>query len=98
MGRVQLELAHQPHTLGSGFDHLAVHARRAASGIDLRNLSNAQNVVRRTPQQELLQVADLLPLLPLRCTEDPLPQVRHLTSGPSPVDAGPGFFEARCSG
>ena len=95
---VCLELAHQPHTLGSGFDHLAVHAWRAASGIDLCDLSNAQNQVRMTPQQELLKVADGLPLLLLRCTEDPLPQVRHLTIRLSPVDAGPGFFEARCSG
>lgn len=75
-----MELAHQPHALGSGFDHLAVHARRAASGIDLRDLANAQNQVRITPQQELLKVADLLPLLLLRRTQDPLPQVRHLAS------------------
>src|SRR5947209_5333536 len=98
MSEVYLELAHQPHAPGGGVDHLAVHARRAASGIDLRDLSNAQNHVRITPQQELLKVADLLPLLLLRCAEDPLPQVRHLTIRLNPVDAGPSFFEARCSG
>jgi hypothetical protein len=50
------------------------------------------------PQQELLEVADLLPLLPLRRAEEPLPQIRHLAVGPGPVDAGPGLFQARCSG
>ncbi len=98
VGRVRLELLHQPHPLGGGFDHLAVHPRSAAPGVDLRDLAHALDVVRIAPQQELLEVPDLLPLLLLRRAEDPLPQIRHLAVGLGPADAGPGLVQARGSG
>ena len=92
MGCVRLELVHQPHPLGGGFDYLAIHPRCAAPGVDLRDLAHTEDVVRIAPQQELLEVPDLLPLLLLRRAEDPLPQIRHLAVGLRPVHVGPGLF------
>src|SRR5947207_16017072 len=69
VGRVYLELVHQLHPLGGGFDHLAVHPPAAAPGVDLRDLAPAEDVIRIAPQQELLEIADLLPLLLLRAAE-----------------------------
>src|SRR5207249_3103283 len=72
---------------GSGYP--TIHARRRPPVIDLRHLTNGQDQVGITPQEQLLQAAHLPPVPLLRRAKDPLLEPLHRVSGARPVDTGP---------
>ena len=61
-------------------------------------LAGAQGQVGVASEQQALKIADLLPVLLLRCAEDALPEVSYLFGRLAPVDAGPKILWALCSG
>jgi hypothetical protein len=64
----------QPHLGLRGEHHLAVHARRQATGVALRHPPHAQERVRARTKHQLLQTTDPSEVPRLRHREDPLPQ------------------------
>src|SRR5947209_20385501 len=83
------QVGEQPPSLFSGGCYPTVHARRRPPVIDLRHLTNGEDQVGITPQEQLLQAAHLPPVPLLRRVEDPLLEPLHHAGGRGPVDAGP---------
>ena len=83
------QVGEQPPALCCGGCYPTVHARRRPPVIDLRHLTDREDQVGITPQEQLLQVTHLPPAPLLRRAEDPLLEPLHHAGGSGPVDAGP---------
>src|SRR2546430_13455298 len=75
------EIVEQPPALLGGGGYSPIYAWRRASVIDLRHLTNGQDQVGITPQEQLLQVAHLPPAPLLRRAKDPLLEPLHRVVG-----------------
>ena len=69
------QLIHQFAPCRRCLDHHLVHARRLLAVVQLRHPPHADERVGVGTQHEPLERADCFPVLPLRGSEDPLPQI-----------------------
>src|SRR6266851_2077964 len=83
------QIGEQSPSLYCGGGYPTIHARRRPPVIDLRDLTNGEDQVGITPQEQLLQAAHLPPAPLLRRAENPLLEPLHHLGGSRPVDAGP---------
>src|SRR5260370_30365099 len=83
------QVVEQSPSLFGGGGYPSIYARRRTPVIDLRHLTNGEDQVGITPQEQLLQTTHLLPVPLLRRAEDPLLEPLHQAVGCGPVDAGP---------
>src|SRR3989442_5842082 len=86
------QVGEQPPALLCSGGYSPIYARRRPPVIDLRHLTNGEDQVGITPQEQLLQAAYLPPVPLLRRAEDPLLEPLHHVDGSCPVDAGPAAF------
>src|SRR6266568_5127536 len=86
------QVGEQPPALLCSGGYSPIYARRRSSVIDLRDLTDGEDQVGITPQEQLLQAAHLSPVPLLRRAKDPLLEPLHHAVGCGPVDAGPSAF------
>src|SRR6266567_3699978 len=83
------QVGEHPPALFGGSGYSPIYARRRPPVIDLRHLTDGEDQVGITPQEQLLQATHLPPAPLLRRAKDSLLEPLHRVVGGGPVDAGP---------